>query len=83
MRYCINFYGEQIDLLNEVDEINIDISKLKEIKDLEEFCELHKNQRINLCINNYEDAINKQYLEYVFEVQKKLDKYDIAIRLPG
>lgn len=52
MKYCIDFYGKQTDLLNLVDEINIDLLKIKDLGDLEEFCEQHKNQRINLCIND-------------------------------
>lgn len=83
MKYCIDFYGEQIDLLNQADEINIDISKIKELNDLEKFCELHKNQRINLCINDYEDAINNKYLDYIFDFQQEHQEYSIYIRLPG
>ena len=82
MKYCINFYGENIDLLDKADEINIDISKLKDIMQIAEFCELHKNQRINLCINDFEDAINKHYLYEIFDIQKQLSSFNIVIRLP-
>ena len=84
MKYCIDFYGTEIDLLNQIDEINIDLSKIRSIEnELEDFCELHKHQRINLCINDYEEAINKKYFTYIFDFQKKYPEYNVIIRLPG
>lgn len=83
MKYCINFYGKHIDLLNTIDEINLNLSKIRKLEDLEEFCKNHSHQRINLCINDYEDAINNTYLTFAFDFQKQFKQYDIAIRLPG
>lgn len=83
MKYCIDFYGKQIDLLNKIDEINIDVLQIKTLGDLEEFCKLHKNQRINLCINDYEEAINNSRLTYIIDFQKAHQEYNIYIRLPG
>lgn len=83
MKYCIDFYGKQIDLLNKVDEINIDLSHIKNLIELKEFCELHKNQRINLCINDFEDAINNNYLTYTLNFQKENPTYNAVVRLPG
>lgn len=83
MKYCIDFYGQQLDLLNQVEEININLLNIKNLNDLEEFCELHKNQRINLCIDDYEEAINKSILTYAIDFQKQHQIYNIYIRLPG
>lgn len=83
MKYCIDFYGKDIDILKEVDEINIDISRIKDLQnDLQDFCELHKEQRINLCINNYEDAINNKTFVFCFKFQQDNPQYNIYIRLP-
>ena len=81
MKYCINFYGKQINLLDEVDEINIDLSKIKDLNDLNDFCKIHKNQKINLCINDLEDAINREYFSFTFNFQKKYPEYNTSIRL--
>lgn len=83
MKYCLDFYGKQVDLLNKIEEINIDLSRIKDLNDLEEFCELYKNQRINLCINDYEDAINNSYFAYAIDFQKIHKSYNTYIRLPG
>lgn len=84
MKYCIDFYGDRtLDLLDIADEINIELSKIKDLIDLPEFCELHKNQRINLCIKDYEDAINNRLLYFAFNFQQEQkNKYNIVIRLP-
>lgn len=84
MKYCIDFYGDRnLDILDEVDEINIDISKIKDLNDLGEFCELHKNQRINLCIEDYDIAIEKNLFYFAFDFQQeKRGIYNIVIRLP-
>ena len=38
MQYCINFYGEHIDLLKTINEINIELSHIKHLeRDLKAF----------------------------------------------
>ena len=84
MNFCIDFYGDRtMELLKTADEINILLEKIKDLTDLPEFCEIHKNQRINLCINDYdEDGIN-QLLYFAFDFQQeKKGIYDIVVRLP-
>ena len=83
MKYCISFYGENIDLLKEVDEINVETSRIKDLKgQLEEFCELYKEQRINLCIPNFDEAIDDGTFIYCLDFHKKYNQYNIVIRLP-
>ena len=83
MKYCINYYGEQIELLNTIDEINIDLSHVNNLeRDLLDFCELHKEQRINLIVNDYNEAIDKKWIPYIFDFQQELFEYNIYIRLP-
>lgn len=80
MKYCIDFYGDKtIDLLDIADEINIDLSKIKDLTDLAEFCELHKNQGINLYLTDYEEVLFNFALD--FQKEQK-DKYNIKIKLP-
>ena len=84
MNFCIDFYGDRtMELLKTADEINILLEKIKDLTDLPEFCEIHKNQRINLCVNDYdEDGIN-QLLYFAFDFQQeKKGIYDIVVRLP-
>lgn len=60
MQYCIIFYGEHIDLLKTINEINIELSHIKHLeRDLKDFCELY-TQRINLIIDDYEKAIDEK-----------------------
>ena len=81
MKYCIDFQGKQLDIFDEVDEINIDVLKTN-LTDLKEYCELHKNQRINLCINDYDKAIDDKKLFMSFDFQKDNPSYNVKIRLP-
>lgn len=80
MKYCIDFYGDKtVELLNIADEINIDLSKIRDLTDLSEFCELHKNQGINLYLVDYEEKL----FNFAFDFQKEQkDKYNIKIKLP-
>ena len=83
MKYCINYYGKQLDLLNEIEEINIELDHITNLeRDIEEFCELHKNQRLNFIIPNYEQMVDKGYLLYIFDFQQTHKEYNIYIRLP-
>lgn len=77
MKYCIRFYGKQNKIFDEVDEIIIDISKIKNLDDLNEFCELHKQQRIILKIPNCE---NFDLITYAYNFQKKYQEYNISIQ---
>ena len=84
MKYCFNYYGKDIELLNSIDEINVELSHIKNLeRDLKEFCDLHKNQRINLIIDDYEIALNKKQIPYVFDFQQQNKEYNLYIRLPG
>lgn len=80
MKYCIDFQGKDLDYFEEVNEINIDVLKTK-LDDLKEYCELHKDQRINLCINNLDDAINEKKVFICFDFQKDNPEYNVKIRL--
>lgn len=83
MKYCLDYYGQHLELFHQVDEINIDLSHIKDLKELEFFCEKYKQQRINLCINDYEDAVNNNSLYFAFDFQQKFQtSYYIVIRLP-
>ena len=69
MKYCIDWRAKST-ILDKVDEINIDIIN-KEISSITEFAKEHKNQRINLCINDYEEGINEGYFKAALELQKE------------
>ena len=82
MQYCINFYGEHIDLLKTINEINIELSHIKHLeRDLKDFCELY-TQRINLIIDDYEKAIDEKWIPYIFDFQLQHPEYNLCIRLP-
>ena len=81
MKYCIDFYGEyDLPILNEVAEININISKLAHKEDLVEFCKIHNKQKINLCIEAYDE--NPDLIYFAFDFQKEHNEFNIGIRLP-
>lgn len=83
MKYCMTYYGEEIPLSKEVDEINIELARVKHLeRDLLDFCEIHKNQRINLIIDDYNTAIDKEWIPYIFDFQQEHKEYNIFIRLP-
>lgn len=83
MKYCFNWYGNSHDeCLNFADEVNIDLSKIKDLNDIQEYCKQHINQRINLCIDwdYYNQEINQ--LIPALEIQQELKDYNIVIRFP-
>ena len=83
MNYCINYYGKEIELFNTIDEINIDSTHTKNLKrDLEEFCTVHKNQRINLIIDDYQQALDKEWIPFIFDFQQEHKEFKIYIRFP-
>lgn len=83
MKYCIDWYGKDNDLLKSIDEINIDISKVRDLDDLKAFCEKHNTQNINLCLNNYQEAIDKKLITFILNFIKKYNKdFKLKIRLP-
>lgn len=87
MKFSFDFYGDRtVDLLNTADEINILLEKIKDLNDLAEFCELHKNQRINLVIGNQYENIEEEsnrLFHFAFDFQQeKKGIYNIVIRLP-
>lgn len=83
MKFCFNWYGDNNDeCLKVADEINIDLSKVKDLNDIKEFCEIHKNQRINLCINDFEAGVNDKLFETALSIQQELDIYNIIVRFP-
>ena len=79
MKYCMDFDKDN-KYINKADEINVDYDKNNNIDDLLFFCEEHKKQRINLCINSEETNI--ELIKKCFEFQKACNQYDIYIRLP-
>ena len=87
MKFSFDFYGDRtVDLLNTADEINILLEKIKDLNDLAEFCELHKNQRINLVIGNqYENTEEEsnRLFHFAFDFQQeKKGIYNIVVKLP-
>lgn len=83
MKYCLRYIRKDWKIFNEVEEISINLNNIKNLKlDLEEFCQIHKTQRINLIIPNYEVITNKGYIPYIFDFQEKHREYNIYIRLP-
>lgn len=56
MKFCVNFSKES-KILDKVDEINIQYNRIESSEALSQFCEEHKNQRINLCIDNLEEGL--------------------------
>ena len=81
MKYCIDYQGKNSKIFDTIEEINIDITKIK-TENLLEFCKLHTNQRINLCIEDYNEAIDKKLLFFAFDFQKDNPDLKIYIRLP-
>ena len=81
MKYCIDYQGKNNKIFDTIEEINIDITKIK-TENLLEFCKLHTNQRINLCIEDYNEAIDKKLLFFAFDFQKDNPNLKIYIRLP-
>lgn len=83
MNYCLEYKGQEYENYKLVEELNIDLTNLKNIeRDLEEFCQEHISQRINLIISNYNEAVDKGYLPYIFDFQQEHKEFKIYIRLP-
>ena len=83
MKYCFNWYGNnQDECLNIADEINIKLEKVKDLNDIKEFCDMHTNQRINLCIDDFEAGINDKLFETALTIQQELNTYNIIVRFP-
>ena len=81
MNYCITYFNKPIE--KNFQEINIELAYTKNIqRDLEDFCNLYKDKRINLCISNYDLAIDKEWLPFVFDFQQEHQEFNIYIRLP-
>jgi hypothetical protein len=85
MKYCVEWHGIDNDLLKVVDEINIELSRVKHLNSevLKAFCEKHKEQRINLCIKEFESGINEGYIDTALKFQANYPEYKVYIRLPG
>lgn len=81
MKYCVD-YSSKNSVLEKVDEINIDIVN-KEITNVVDFAKKYKNQRINLCINDYEEGINEGFLKAALDVQKENPDLNLVIRIAG
>ena len=81
MKYCVD-YSNKNSVLEKVDEINIDITN-KEITNVVDFAKKYKNQRINLCINDYEEGINEGFLKAALDVQKENPDLNLVIRIAG
>jgi len=84
MKYCLDWRGHNDDLLQQADEINVDLTKARDLnkENLLLFCEQYKDKRINLCIDDFETGINEGYISLALETIKE-SPYNIAIRLPG
>ena len=82
MKYCIDYYKES-SILDKVDEINIEYKRIESNEALETFCGDHRNQRVNVCINDLEEGINEGYIKNILDFQKeKQDITNLYIRLP-
>lgn len=81
MKYCLDFQGKQLSMFDNCREINIDVLKTK-LDNLKEYCDNHVGQRINLCINDYNEAIDKNKIYTALDFQKEHPEYQIKIRLP-
>ena len=79
MRFCIN-YNPHSHILNKVDEINIDYKRVQDIVALNQFCQEHINQRINICVAEVEEAIAANAVKDLLDFQKKNKDYNIYLR---
>lgn len=82
MKYCID-YSKDTQILDKVDEINVFRDKIQDLEALEQFCEKHKEQRINVCIKDLEEAINQNWVKDLLDFQKQHKDYNIYLRFPG
>lgn len=83
MKYCID-YNKESSILDKIDEINIEYKRIESDEALQAFCEEHKNQRINVCINDYEEGINEGYFKNSLDFQKNHPNINnLYLRFPG
>ena len=82
MKFCVNFSKES-KILDKVDEINIQYNRIESAEALSQFCEEHKNQRINLCIDNLEEGLYNNWIKDALDYQEQHQDYKIYIRLEG
>lgn len=81
MKYCLDFQGKQLSAFDDCREINIDVLKTN-LDNLSEYYDNHVGQRVNLCVNDYNEAIDKNKIYPILEFQDKHPEYNIKIRLP-
>ena len=53
MKSCLTYYGKADSVFKEVDEIILNIKKIKDLNDLEAFCEQYKKQTIILYVEEW------------------------------
>lgn len=82
MKYCIDFNKES-KILDKVDEINIDYTRIENLDALKIFCEEHIKQRINVCLNDFEEAKNNNSIKDLLDFQKENKNFNLYIRLSG
>ena len=82
MKYCIDF-NKEAHILDKVDEINVFYDRVQDLEALEQFCQEHINQRINVCITDLDKAINENQIKDLLDFQKDHKDYNIYLRLPS
>lgn len=83
MKSCLTYYGKADSVFKEVDEIILNIKKIKDLNDLEAFCEQYKKQTIILYVEEWLQLDELLY-KFIFDFQKKYNNiYNIKILLPN
>ena len=82
MKYCIDF-NKDSKILDKVDEINIQYDRIQDENALSQYCEEHKKQRINVCIDDLESGLKEGKIAAMLEYQDKHQDYNVYIRLDG
>lgn len=77
MKYCVDF-SQKSAVLDKVDEINLRYDR-REITFVD-FLQEHKNQRINICIDDMTDFINESQMTRILAIHEKYPKLNIALR---
>ena len=81
MKYCIDWNKEGT-LLDKADEINIFYNRVESLDALLTFCNEHKNQRINVCMENLEKSLQENKIKDILDFQKEHSDLILYIRFP-
>lgn len=82
MKYCIDF-SKDTHILDKVDEINVFYDRIQDLEALDQFCQEHIKQRINVCFTDLDKGLYDNQIKDMLDFQEQHKDYNIYLRFPG